>query len=254
MSPMGPAQGYVVKYNGYQVPGYAQSEEDESPMEIASYKAPYHDGALSEYTGMPNKNIAMKFKIWEPTWEDCKNQYFVATTYLRSKRSGRAPLSIGYTDRHYNALTASVSRSKQAGESPRLLEYDVTWEVNPWVERDAVFTVSGTSATTINTDSVGRTIGINGGWSPTILNITGTNVTVSGYTDIDSFTGFISVSGAVANLLVDTDNYTATIGGVNANSRMLWRDYALWVGPGKTYFTIGGTITSVNISWQDRWY
>jgi hypothetical protein len=251
---MGPVQSYLVRYNGYQLPGYAQSEDDEAPMEIVPYKAPYHDGGISEYTGMPNKNVAMKFKIWEPTWQECKDQYFLSTTYLRSKRAGRAPLYIGYTDRHYDALTAHISRASQAGNSPRLLEYDVTWEVLPWLERDAQFTISGSSATTINTDAIGRTITTNGGWSPTTLMITGTNVTISGYTDMDSYAGFISVSGTVTNLLVDTYNYTATIGGVNANSRMLWKDYGLWVGPGKSYFTIGGSGLTINISWHDRWY
>lgn len=252
--PLGPAQQYIVRYNNYQLPGYAQSEEDGAEMTIASYSAPFNYGGLSEYAGMPNKNISMKFKVWEPTWEECKTQYSIATTYLLSKRNGRAPLYIGYADRHYNALNASVGRSKQAGESPRLLEYDVSWEVLPWLERDAQFTVSGTSAAIFTTDTVGRTISVNGGWSPTTLVISGTDVAVSGYTDTEPFTGFLRVSGAVSNLLVDSYNYTATLSGVSVNNLMLWRDYAIWVGPGKTYFNITGTNPTVRISWHDRWY
>jgi hypothetical protein len=252
--PIGPAQAYLVRYNGYQMPGYAQSEGDQSPMTISAFSAPYHDGGFSEYVGLSNKDISMKFKVWEPTWQDCKDQYYLATTYLRSKRSGRAPLYIGYTDRHYNALTASISREGEAGRSPRLLEYQVTWEVLPWLESDAVYTISGASATVIDTDIVGRSILLNGGWAPTNLVISGTNVTISGYTDTEPFTGFLSVSGSVSNLQVNSYNYTATIGGVSSNNLMTWKDYAIWVAPGKTYFSIGGTDPTITISWQDRWY
>lgn len=52
-----------------------------------------------------------------------------------------------------------------------------------------------------------------GGWTPTIITVTGTNVTVSGYTANGEFAGYFSVSGAVTNLVVNTEAFTAEIGG-----------------------------------------
>lgn len=254
MSPIGPPQEYYVAYNGYQLPGYAQTDDDSSNMNIVSKYAPYVDGGLSEYTGLTNKSISMSFKIWEADWATCKEQYLLAETYLRSKRSGWADLHIGDTYRHYNAMTKSVKRSSRAGSSNRLLEYDVDWEVQPWLERNVQWTVSGTTSGVINTDAISRTISTHGGWSPVTARITGTNITISGYTDTEPFTGYMSISGAVSNLVVDTEEYTAKIGSTNKNDVMLWKDYQLWVAPGKTYFNIGGTVTLVRIQWYDRWY
>jgi hypothetical protein len=83
--------------------------------------------------------------------------------------------------------------------------------------------------------------------------MTGTNITVSGYTATGDFAGFISVSGAVTNLIVNSDAFTATIGGVNKNNVMRWADYRVYVGPGKTHYVVTGA-NACSISWNDRWY
>ena len=113
-----------------------------------------------------------------------------------------------------------------------------------------VYTVSGTG--TVTTDSTGRTFA-NGGWTPAKLVLSGTNITVSGYTDMGDFTGFVSVSGTVSSLEIDAVTYTAELSGVNYNSGMKNPDYAIYVGPGKTTFVITGA-SSCRIEWHDRWY
>jgi hypothetical protein len=99
---------------------------------------------------------------------------------------------------------------------------------------------------------VGRTID-DGGWTPTRITVTGTDVTISGYTATGDFAGFVSISGAVTNMVIDSDTFTATIGGVNANDRMRWADYRTYVGPGKTFFTTTGA-SSMTLEYQNRWY
>jgi hypothetical protein len=105
---------------------------------------------------------------------------------------------------------------------------------------------------TIDTDSVSRTIS-NGGWTPTTITVTGTNVTISGYTVNGDFAGFVSVSGAVTSMIIDSDAFTATIGGVNKNNLMKWAEYRTYIGPDKTFFVITGAL-SCSISYHDRWY
>jgi len=248
--PLGPAQGYLVKYNNFVLPGYCQDESFDSSMRIADYYGPYADGSLSEYVGLQNKRISLTMKVWEPDYETCKTEVEKAATYLRSKRTGFAPLYVKFSDKHYEALTDSIKTEKVAGTSVRTLEYLVDFEARPWLISDAVYTLTGTGL--IDTDQVSRDI-THGGWSPTKITVTGTNVTVSGYTSTGDFSGFVSVSGAVTSLIIDSDTFTATIGGVNKNSLMLWADYRTYVGTGKTYFNITGA-SSCSIQYNNRWY
>lgn len=258
--PLGPAQQYLAQYNGYQLPGYVQNESFDSQMNIAQHYAAYADGSLSEYTGLQNKRIPLRLKVWEQDYLTCKLEIEKAATILRSKRSGWAKLYVQHSDKYYEAQVETIKTDKTAGSSTRTLEYEVEFNCQPWLIGETVYTISGTvayPAETIDADlayPLGRTL-YNGGWTPTTVTITGTNVTVSGWAADDlTPTGFISVSGAVTNLIVDTYNFTATIGSTNANDRILNKDYQLWVAPGNTYFAVGGSPTLVKISWQDRWY
>lgn len=246
----GPAQGYLVKYNTYVLPGYAQNEALPSDMAIVQHYATFADGSLSEYTGLQNKVISLTMKVWEADYLACKNEVQKAATYLRSKRSGFAPLYVQYSDRHYNALTQSIKTEKEAGKSVRTLEYVVQLECQPWLIGDTTHTLTGTGL--INTDQVSRTIN-EGGWTPTNITVTGTNVTISGYTNTGDFAGFISISGYVSNMIIDSDAFTATIGGVNKNNLMKTTDYRVYVGLDKTYFNIVGA-SGCTITYHDRWY
>lgn len=248
--PLGGGQQYLCKYNNYILPGYVQNESFDSPMSIAGHQATYADGSLSEYTGLENKTLTVSLKVWENTFDDAKNQVELAATYLRSKRAGFADLYVQFSDRHYEALCQNISTNNTAGRSPRLMDYEVTFECLPWLIEDAATTISGTG--TIDTDQVSRTID-DGGWSPTIVTVTGTNVTISGYTATGDFAGFISIDGAVTNMVIDSDEMTAEISNVNRNDLMLWTDYQLMVGPGKTTYVITGA-SSCSISWHNRWY
>ena len=248
--PLGPAQNYLAQYNGYTLPGYVQNESMDSSMNIASHPAPYADGSLSEQMGLENKLLSLIIKVWEPDYLACKEQVSLAATMLRSKRQGFAPLYVQYSDRYYEAMTTSIKEEKQAGETVRTLAYAVDFTCKPWLTGTTTHTLTGTG--TVDTDSVSRTID-DGGWTPTRITVTGTNVTISGYTSTGEFAGFISISGAVSSMIVNSADFSSTISGNNANDRMRWADYQMYVGPGKTSFVITGA-SSCSIAYEDRWY
>jgi hypothetical protein len=247
---LGPAQGYLAKFNSYTLPGYVQEERFDSTINIADHYATYADGSDSEYTGLQNKMLSLRLKVWEEDYLACKKEVALAATYLRSKRDGFAPLYVHYTDRYYEALTQTISVEKTAGASVRTLEYEVQFQCKPWLVSETTYTISGTG--TIDTDSASRTIA-DGGWTPTTITVTGTNVTISGYTSTGDFTGFVSISGAVTNLVIDSDAFTAKIGSTNKNEVMKWADYRTYVGPGKTFFVSTGA-SAMTVQWKNRWY
>lgn len=248
--PLGSAQNYLAQYNSYQLPGYVQEESFDSIMNIAQHYSTYADGSLSEYTGLQNKVLSLRLKVWEQTYATCKDQVELAATYLRTKRGDFAPLYVQYSDRHYDALVQSIKIQKSVGSSMRTLEYEAQFECKPWLIGDTLHTITGTG--TVSTDAVSRTIN-DGGWTPTYITVTGTDVTISGYTDTGDFAGFISVDGAVSGLVVNSEEMTAEISGVNANDQMLYADYQMLVGPGKTNFAITGA-SACSITYYDRWY
>lgn len=248
--PLGPAQAYIVRFNGYQLPGYVQNEDIPSTRSIGQHSAPYADASRSEYTGLENKNMSLTLKVWEPSYLECKLQVAKAATMLHSKKEGFASLYVQYSDRYYEAMVASVKEGKVAGSSVRTLDYDVEFETKPWLTAVSGYTITGT--TTLDTDTVTRTID-NGGWTPTIITLTGTDVTISGFTSDGQLAGFISVSGAVTNLIIDTENFTATEGGLNRNNAMYSIDYRMYVGPGKTSYVATGA-SAISIFYRDRWY
>lgn len=247
--PMGPAQGYLAQFNGEILPGYVQYESFDSSMNIAAHYATYADGSLSEYTGLQNKTLSLRLKVWEPNYAACKAEVQKGATIVRSKKTF-APLYIQHTDRYYTALTQRVQIQKTAGESVRTLDYEIQFECKPWLTSTSGYILTGTG--TIDTDTKGRTID-DGGWTPTRITVTGTNVTISGYTATGDFAGYMSISGAVSNMIIDSDAFTATLGGQSANEYMRWADYRVYVGPGKTYFVTTGA-SSMTLQYNNRWY
>lgn len=241
--PLGPPQQYIVTYNGYQLPGYAQSEDDPTDMNLVDHYAFAWDGALTQIAGLTNKNFQMSFKVWEPTYRECKDQFHYATTVLYSNRDGFAPLYVDYTDRYLNATVKSVSYTQDVSMSRKLLTYTVQFDAQPWMIGTVQHSLSGTGTLT----TTGRTLS-NGGWSPAKLTVSGTNVTVSGYSVLAPFTGFVSISGTVSGFEIDTEATTTT-----DDKYMRWKDYGLWVGPGEATFVLTGA-SSASITYYDRWY
>lgn len=248
--PLGPPQGYLCRYNSYVLPGYVQNEQFDSTMNMASHYGAYIDGSNTEQTGLGNKNLTVTLKVWEQDYLTCKQQVELAGTMLRSVRTGFSPLYLQYTDRYYEAMVKTVKADKTAGSSVRILDYNAEFECKPWLVSTSGHTLTGT--TLLDTNSVGRTI-TNGGWTPATVTVTGTNVTVSGYTATGQFAGYFSVSGAVTNLVVNTQAFTAEISGVNKNILMVSSDYRMFVGPDRTYFAVTGA-SSASLSYNDRWY
>lgn len=255
---IGPAQQYLAQFNGQQLPGYVQNESFDSVMNIADHPAPYIDGELSEATGLGNKNISLTLKVWEQDYLTCKQQVQLAATILRSTRVF-TPLYIQYTDRYYSAICRSIQVGKQAGTAVKTLDYTIEFEAKPWVTADETITLSGSQldpseTMVLDTDDVGRDL-LDGGWSPTIVTITGESpaLLISGTSVLGGSTGYMEIEGAVTGLTVDTEAFTAYENGLNANNKMVSKDYRLYVGPGKTTFSIEGA-TECTISYKNRWY
>lgn len=254
---MGPAQEYLCQYNGYVLPGYVQSEGFDSVMNLADHYAPYIDGSLyTEEMGLSNKTLAVTLKVWETDYLTCKQQVEYASTILRSMRSNWAPLYLQYADKYYDAMVKSIRVTKQAGISYRTLDYEVEFECKPWLIGTTQYSLSGSGSGDINTDSAtpsARTLD-NGGWTPTIVTYTGGAATGLYGTGMNGqSTGAFVVENSVNTLIVNTEAFTATISGNNANADMFTKDYRLYVGPGLTTFTLN-SVGSVNITWYDRWY
>lgn len=243
--PLGPDQEYIVEYNSYQLPGYAQLEDDPSDMNIQDHYAFGWDGSLSQYAGLSNKSYKMRFLVWEATYRACKDQYHTATTILRSRKEGFAPLRVDYDDRYFEATVKSISYSQEASASKKILRYDVEFDTLPWMV--GIDTKTLTGAGNIDTDQVTRTLD-DGGWTPVNLVVSGTNPTVSGFTATEQFTGFVSISGVVSGFEIDTESFTST-----NNALIAWRDFGLWVGTGKTNFVTTG-VSAITVTYKNRWY
>ena len=247
---LGPAQQYLAQYNGQQLPGYVQSESFASDLNIASHYGAYIDGSPSEDTGLTNKSLSLTLKVWEKDYATCKDQIELAATILRSKRNDWAPLKVQFTDRHYDAMVKSISVEKQAGSSVRTLDYKVDFECRPWLIGETAHNFSGASPLVTPT----RTADLaNGGWTPTVITVTGTDVDIVGTDYLSEQTGHITISGAVSGLVIDTEAFTSIAGGQNKNSQMVTADYRMYVGTGPTTFTFTGA-SSIDVIYYDRWH
>jgi hypothetical protein len=243
-----PMYKYVVKYNNYDLPGYAQNESYISSANLIEYSSPYKDGAPMENLGIRNKVISLRLKIVGNSHQELKQKAQMAATVLRSSRDNSyRKLYVGQLTNYYLVKPTKIQLETDVNKASKFVEYEVEFDTKPWLFGEQVFTLSG--STSINTGARSVT---DGTWTPATVLLTGTNITVSGYTESGDFAGFISVSGTVSNLVINSESYTATINGVNKNNLMKNLDYAIYVGPGKTYFNITGA-TSTIISYRNRW-
>lgn len=248
VTPPGPtsnAQRYLVRFNDQTLPGYAQSESIDSQMNLITYTAPYKDLTLKEYLGLLNKTIVMTLRLWEATYLLCKERLRDAATILRSARDF-SELYIQRSDRHYLALVKSIKAEKAVESGSKTLDYVVEFDAKPWLIENQEHTITGIG--TVST--TGRTLN-DGGWTPTVVTVSGTNVTITGTTATGADAGQITITGTCTNLVIDTELFTATEGGINKNDIMN-KDYSLYVGPGVTNFQITGA-SSCTIQYHNRW-
>ena len=249
---LGPSASYLAKYNNYVLPGYVQSEDMDSTLNIASHYGAYLDGSDSEDIGLSNKILNLSLKVWETDYLTCKEQVEIASTIIRSSRTF-TNLYVQYTDRHYVALAKSIKMSKAVPSSVRILDYNVEFECKPWLVGETLHQLSGTS--TVSTGDVGRSgtdALLYGAWTPTVITVTGSNISITGQTLNGEPTGTITVSGSVSGLVIDSEAFTAIEGTTNRNSIMN-TDYRMYVGAGETIFTIAGA-SNCTIDYYDRWY
>lgn len=251
--PLGPNAEYLVRYNGFVLPGYAQSESFDSLMNIANHYGAYIDGSPSESTGLQNKQINVRMKVWEPNYLACKEQLELAATYLRSTRYF-APLYIHYTDRYYTAITKDIKFEQDATRSKRVLEYEILFEAKPWLESETLYSLTREGDGTITTS--GRSYE-DGGWTPVTLEVESSSLlTVSGYTDSGLFTGFVATNDEAVDLVVDTEAFTAEKSGPFSNALPIIenKDFGLYLAPGETKFAVNNSSATTIVKWRNRWY
>jgi len=252
-----PAAQFLVQYNSYTLPGYAQGESFEDAVQITDYAAPYTYDPISENMGTNPKNLTVSMLVMDDSYYLCREQIQTAATYLKSRRRGYADLYVGYTDRYYQAIPVSLKYAKDVKENYRTSKYDVVFKAKPYLLSAITHTISSSIGNElITTDVVSRTTA-DGTYSPCIITITGADlITISGYTETGDFCGFLSFSGyndSESTFTIDSSNYTTVDeSGKNQNTRQLYVDYALFVGTGKTYFEISGE-GQIDITWNDRW-
>lgn len=245
--PTSEAHTYLIRYNDYDLPGYAQSESYDSVVSLVTNYAVSIDGGLSEYTGLTNKAISLTMRTWEPTYNEVKAKVDKAATLLRSSK-GFAKLYVQQSDAYFLALVRSIHTEKAVRESVRTLDYTVEFEAKPWLISNDTYEISGTGA--ISTQN--RTF-YDGGWTPTVIIVSGTDVEITATTATGDPAGHIQIDGECIDLVIDSEAFTAIQAGVNRNDLVLTKDYAIYVGPGTTNFQIDGA-TSCVIQYHNRWY
>jgi len=241
-------QDFWLRYGTYTLPGYLQQENSDSGNRLTAHEGPFKDGSLSEDLGLSNKSLNLRFKLLGETYDDLKTEVFKAGSILRSTRGRYEKLYLTNLDRYYLVRPKTISMHSNAADGAlRTLEYEVEFDAKPHIYTDVSHTIVGAG----NIDTGIRPIS-EGGWTPARITVTGTNVTVSGYTEYNEFTGYFAVSGAVTNLVIDSDTYTATTNGQNKNNLMRNLDYTIYVGPGRTYFAVSGA-SNIEVTWSNRW-
>lgn len=248
-TPNSESHSYLVRYNNYDLPGYAQDESYDSIVTITPHPAMGVDGSLSEYLGLTNKSASIRMRAWEPTYLLVKEKVQKAAVMLSSFRGGFAKLYVQQPNAYFLAMVKKIAVQKDAKSSGKILDYIVDFETMPWLISNDTYEISGTGL--IDTGS--RTIS-DGGWTPTKILVSGTDVTITAYTETNNYSaGSIAIIGLCTNLVIDSENFTAIENGVNKNGSITTKDYAIHVGPGKTFFQINGA-TSCVIQYNNRWY
>jgi hypothetical protein len=246
---------YLITFNGERIPGYVQSESFDSILNIVGYNNPYYDGSMrypdynytqsfAAYNGLENKTITLTVIVWEPTYMECKARVQEAATILKSARGKYSKLYIQNYDKYYLAMPKSLTMEKEAYTSGQRLEYQLTFDAKPWLISNETYSILNAVGTT---DTGARTIA-DGGWTPTKIIVSGTDIEISGMTDSLESTGTVNISGTVTDFIIDTEEFTSS-----DNSVITPKDYGIYVGPGRTTFHVTGA-TNCRIEWKNRWH
>jgi len=252
-----PTPQFLVEYNGYILPGYAQGETIDNSIQVTDYTAPYSYDPLSENTGESPKNITIPMLVWDEDYASCREQIQLAATYLKSKRGDYGKLYVGRNDRYYQVIPISIKYDKTATDSFRTSKYEITFKAKAYLEADALTSLNISGTGTFSTDNATtlRTYA-NGISSPCYITISGAanTPTISGYTSAGEYCGYLAASGVSGTTItINSSDYTAVDSeGNNQNPLLTTPDYALFVGVGKTYFSCAG-VSTATISWHDRW-
>lgn len=123
---------YLVRYNGYDLPGYAQLEDMESVALIQEHPVIYMNGSDDEYIGISNKTIKIRMAVIGTDYASVKDQVQLATTMVRSSR-GFTKLYIQHYNKYYMALAKTITMSKAVTESMKRIDYEVEFEAKPWL-------------------------------------------------------------------------------------------------------------------------
>jgi hypothetical protein len=131
IGPSSDYQTYLVRFNGYNLPGYAQSESYGDTLGINQHYS-YIDESLSEDVGLQNETISLDMLLWESNYNLLKTKVRRAATIMHSAK-GFAPLYIQRTDQYYLAIAKSITVAKSVSESPKILKYTIEFEVKPQI-------------------------------------------------------------------------------------------------------------------------
>lgn len=245
-TPTSTNQTFIIKYNNYNLPGYAQKEADDSTESIFTSYTPYIQKSSSELTGLVNKGLSLNMLVWESSYALCKAQVKRAVNFLRTAKTFKK-LYVGNLNDYYLAIPTEISIEKSVPASPRTLAYEVTFNCKPWVYSNDLYQFTGTEEVV----TTGRTL-LDGTWTPVRLMVTGEDIIIRGITETGLETGLIEISGFAESLLIDSEEHTAFMSGVSRLDMITNKDFYLYVGPGVTTFTITGA-TNCIIQFQNRW-
>lgn len=127
------ATEYPVYFNGYQLPGYPQSESFDNQTILVDNPAWYWDGTQTDISGNSNMQIKIEFLLFDTEgFRGIREQYLLAKTYLTSARDEYSELYIGYLDRFYLAKVKNISRQTNANEQRKVITYTVEFECLPY--------------------------------------------------------------------------------------------------------------------------
>lgn len=277
---------YIVKYNGYQLPGFLQNESLGSDMTTVEHSAQYADGQTVEYTGLQNKSMSLTFRVWETDYATCKEQVQQAASIIRTARDTWAVLTINSTTRQYLAMATSIKMDKSVGSSPKILDYQVDFKCQPWLMSNSTYIIASGFRTDndaltayneispaysyrmasgdwggyegiVQDDADSTSIHVrditHGGWSPLDISLSGVRhgATIRAY-QIDPVTGpteynTVTISGAHTWITLGSSDFSGDFAYVDQV------DFRTYAAPGPFYIVVSG-VSHADIRYQNRWY